>query len=116
MRLKEISSIMCDEGWPDIKGKPIQKPNLLACAECESMCLGGVELLKKIKDEEFQALLCGGDCNACRQPCNLRRIAIMRKIKPPVIRQRAKPKCKTWLEIAMRPYTERHGECVNGNR
>lgn len=110
MRIKEIRSLMCDEGWPHFRGRKNQKPNPLACAECESMCLGGVEYLKKLKEDDFRALLCGADCDTCRQPCNLRRIALMRKIKPPVIRQRAKPKCKTWLEIAMRPYNERRNQ------
>lgn len=111
MRIKEIRSLMCDEGWPSKSYRnPHPEPNPLACAECESMCLGGVEYLKKLKEDEFRALLCGADCNTCRQPCNLRRIALMRKIKPPVIRQRAKPKCKTWLEIAMRPYNERRNQ------
>lgn len=107
MKIKQIRAIMCDEGWPTFHDRKNQQPNPLACAECESMCLGGVELLKKIKEDEFQALLCGGDCETCRQPCNLRRIALMRKIKPPVIRRREKPKQKSWLEIAMRPYYER---------
>lgn len=104
MRMREIRSLMCDEGWPT-KGN--KSPNPLACAECESMCLGGVEYLKKMKDDDFRTLLCGGDCETCRQPCNLRRLAIMRRIKPPVIRARSKPKRKTWTEIAMRPYLER---------
>lgn len=110
MRMKQIREMMCDEGWPKVKGKPKLPPNPLACAECESMCLGGVELLKKIKEDEFQALLCGGDCDTCRQPCNLRRIALMRKIRPKVVRPRErKPQSKTWwLDIAMRPYNERH--------
>lgn len=111
MRLKEIRSIMCDEGWPYAKGNRGMKsgpPNPLACAECESMCLGGVEYLKRIPDKEFRALLCGGDCANCRQPCNLRRLALMRKIKPHIVRPREKPKARTWLEIAMRPYNERH--------
>lgn len=111
MRLKEIRAMMCDEGWPYKKTKSGMRngqPNPLACAECESMCLGGVEYLKKIPDKEFRALLCGGDCANCRQPCNLRRLALMRKIKPRVVRPRAKPKARTWLDIAMRPYNERH--------
>lgn len=105
--IKLIRSMMCDEGWPS-NGKP----NPLACAECESMCLGGVEYLKKIKEDEFRDLLCGADCDTCRQPCNLRRIALMRKIKPRVIRPRKKAKPKTWLEIALRPYYERRSERV----
>lgn len=106
MRIKHIRSMMCDEAWPDGKDKPL---NALACAECESMCLGGVEMLKHINEEEFQVLLCGGDCDSCRQPCNLRRIALMRKIKPAavVVKAKAKPKRRTWVEIAMRPYLER---------
>jgi hypothetical protein len=103
MRLTEIRAIMCDEGWPHVKGKKTQ-PNPLACAECESICLGGVELLKKIPDAEFRALLCGGDCETCRQPCNLRRLAFMRKIKPIVVRH----KPSTWIDIAMWPYNQRH--------
>ena len=85
--MNEIHAIMCDEGWLHIKGKRT-KPTPLACVECESMCLGGVELLKKITDKEFLALMCGADCNTCRQPCNLRRLALMRKIKP-----KRKPRC-----------------------
>lgn len=111
MRLKEIRAMMCDEGWPNKrtnKGVRIGQPNPLACVECESMCLGGVEYLKKVKADEFQALLCGGDCENCRQPCNLRRIALMRKIKPPVVRKREKPRQRSWLDIALKPYNERH--------
>ena len=108
MRLKQIRSMMCNEGWPYYKGGKKHPPNPLACVECESMCLGGVEYLKYIPDKEFRALLCGGDCANCRQPCNLRRLALMRKIKPRVVRPRAKPKKRTWVEIAMRPYNERH--------
>ena len=111
MRLKEIREMMCDEGWPHYKGHKGMvsgPPNPLACAECESMFLGGVEYLKYIPDEEFRALLCGGDCANCRQPCNLRRLALMRKIKPRVVRKRKNEKRKTWLGIAMRPYDERH--------
>jgi hypothetical protein len=119
MRMKEIRAMMCDEGWPHIKGRKTQ-PNPLACAECESMCLGCVQLLKKINDEEFRDLLCGGDCANCRQPCNLRRLAIMRKIKPAVVRKREKPKASTWLDIALKPYYDRHPErrpreCGRGN-
>lgn len=107
MKIAEIRAMMCDEGWPHKKGRKTN-PNPLACAECESMCLGGVELLKKIPDKEFRALLCGGDCANCRQPCNLRRLALMRKIKPCIVRPRAKRKARTWLDIAMRPYNEQH--------
>lgn len=123
MRMKEIRSMMCDEAWPYVKIKGVYKygqPNPLACAECESVCFGGVQYLKKIPEKEFQALLCGGDCANCRQPCNLRRIAMMRKIKPPVVRKREKPKNRTFLETAMEPYYLRHperrkAECGNGN-
>ena len=113
MRMSEIRSIMCDEGWPYVKGGKKQPPNPLACVECDSMCLGGVEYLKRMKETEFQGLLCGADCDTCRQPCNLRRIAIMRRIKPVKVIARAKPKRKTWLEIAMRPYYERNGGKTN---
>ena len=113
MRMKEIRSMMCDEAWPYIKTKNVYKygqPNPLACAECESTCLGGVQYLKQLPEKEFRALMCGADCNTCRQPCNLRRIAIMRKIKPPVVRKREKPKNRTFLDIAMQPYYVRHPE------
>ena len=116
MRMKEIRSKMCEEGWPTVRGVK-NTPNPLSCAECESMCLGGLEYLKKIKEDEFQALLCGGDCENCRQPCNLRRIALMRKIKPMALLVRPKerkPKSENWwLDIAMRPYIERSRHCGN---
>lgn len=110
MRMSEIRSLMCDEGWPYVKGGKKYPPNPVACAECESVCLGGVQYLKKIHEKEFQALLCGGDCANCRQPCNLRRIAMMRKIKPPVVRKRQKPKNRTFWDIALKPYYDHHPE------
>lgn len=86
------------------------------------MCLGGVELLKKLNEDDFQGLLCGADCDTCRQPCNLRRIALMRNIKPPVVRhkppviqQDGKPNYQSWLEIAMRPYYERRRKDASYN-
>lgn len=113
---------MCEIGWPNKRGS---KPIPLACAECESMCGGGVELLQTISVEDFRALLCGGDCETCRQPCNLRRIAAARGIKPeavkiqkdkPVAAKAQKPAAKKrktpvveawWIEIALKPYYER---------
>ena len=113
MRMNEIRTMMCDEALPYDKtnrGWKYGKPNPVACAECESVCLGGIEYLKKIPDNEFQALLCGGDCDTCRQPCNLRRLALMRKIRPHVVRKREKPRNRTFLDIAMEPYYQRHPE------
>ena len=115
MKAKELCALVCDEAWPQIRGKKTQ-PNPLACVECESMCLGGVELLKQIPDDQFVSLLCGGDCDTCRQPCNMRRIALARKLKPPAVREpkprtvrkRRKPRSIPWIWIAMRPYNERH--------
>lgn len=113
MNQKSIRTMMCDEACrKDSITRKWREVNPLACAECESMCLGGVEYLKRMKEDDFRELLCGADCDTCRQPCNLWRIALMRKIKPHVIRRREKPKCRTWLEIAMRPYLERR---MNGS-
>lgn len=113
MKLKQIRDRMCTDGWSQNGKRYAKEPNPLACAECESMCLGGAELLRTIPEEKFRELLCGADCETCRQPCNLRRIALMRQIKPRVVRKREKPKCKTWEEIAMRPYWERRRENEN---
>lgn len=106
---------MCEIGWPNKRKGKASKPNPLACAECESMCGGGIELLETISVDDFRALLCGGDCETCRQPCNLRRIALARKIRPeavktqkPAAKKRKTPKVEAWwIEIALKPYYER---------
>lgn len=87
MTLKEIRSRMCDEGWLiTYKHRDrLNKPNPLACVECESMCSGGLDYLSSMPADEFRELLCGADCDTCRQPCNLRRIALRRKIRPKVV-------------------------------
>lgn len=112
---KSLRLEMCEIGWPNKKAGRPSKPNPLACAECESMCGGGVELLRTISADDFRALLCGGDCETCRQPCNLRRIALARGIKPEPVRKK-RPAAKKrkeakvepwWIEIALKPYNER---------
>lgn len=57
---KSLRTEMCEIGWPNKKAGRPSKPNPLACAECESMCGGGVELLRTISADDFRALLCGG--------------------------------------------------------
>lgn len=118
-----LRSMMCPVGWPDNARKPIP----LACAECESFCAGGFKCLKTISADDFRALLCGGECETCRQPCNLRRIAAARGIRPEAVKaEEAKPKpaavakkrkknkkitvSDKWIEIACRPYFERMRE------
>jgi len=112
MRIKEIRELMCDDGWPTVHTKSSRRgePNPMACVEGESMCLGGVQYLKQMKEEDFRELLCGGDCNTCRQPCNLRRLALMRKIKPIVVRPKAKPRRLSFYDMAMKPYWLRYPE------
>lgn len=107
MNYKGLYISLCDDAYPNEKGgrrKKGRKPNPLACAECESPCEWGLELLKTIDVKEYKALLCGADCEVCRQPCNLRRVTYMRGIK--WVRTKKK---KGWMYVAMRPYTERHG-------
>lgn len=53
-------------------------------------------------------LLCGADCDTCRQPCNLRRIALMRNIT--IANSHKEKMRKSWLKIALRPYNERKKE------
>lgn len=104
---KALWMSLCEDAYPSESGgkrRKGRKANPLACAECESPCEWGLELLKTISDKEYKALLCGADCEACRQPCNLRRVTYMRGIK--WVRTKKK---KGWMYVAMRPYTERHG-------
>lgn len=96
---------LCDDAYPSERGgrrRSGRKANPLACAECESPCEWGIELLKTIDEKEYKALLCGADCEACRQPCNLRRVTYMRGIKL------VKPqKQKSWMCVALRPHLEK---------
>ena len=82
--------------------------------------------MKTIGADDFRALLCGGECETCRQPCNLRRIAAARGIRPEAVKaEEVKPKpaaakkrkknkkitvSDKWIEIACRPYFERMRE------
>lgn len=68
---------LCEEAMPEIRRGA--KPNAVACAECDSLCIYGLRLLSGIDDEAFSQLLCGSDCETCRQPCSLRNAALMRK-------------------------------------
>lgn len=110
MLRKDLFTSLCEDAYPtdkDGKRHRGRKANPLACAECESPCAWGFELLKTIDEKEYKALLCGADCEACRQPCNLRRITQMRGIK---WNRPLKEKIQnSWLHVAMRPYYERHG-------
>lgn len=100
--------MLCDDAYPtDRDGKRYRgrKKNPLACAECESPCWWGIEMLKALSEKEFAELLCGADCDTCRQPCNLRRIALMRSITWAKAHKGKRP--KGWFDIALRPYNER---------
>ena len=108
MRKKDLYTNLCDEAYPtdsDGKRRRGRTFNPVACAECESPCVYGIELLKTIDEKEFRELLCGADCETCREPCNIRRIALMRKIT--MANSHKEKMRKTWLSIAMRPYHER---------
>lgn len=103
----ELYVALCDDAYPndkDGKRRRGRMANPLACAECESPCMYGIELLKTIDEKAFQELMCGADCNTCIQPCNLRRVALMRNIKWVNHRERMQ---KSWMYIAMKPYYER---------
>lgn len=108
MKKKLLYIELCDEAYPndsDGKRRKGREPNPVACAECESPCVYGIELLKTIEEKAFRELLCGADCKECRQPCNIRRIALMRNIVW-ANSQREKVR-KAWLNIAMKPYYDR---------
>lgn len=98
---------LCTEAYhPDGKRRLEQKAKPLACAECESPCQYGLELLKMLNEKTFRSLLCGAECTTCRQPCNLWRVAQMRDLKPLPTQREAME--KGWIETAMRPYNEKH--------
>ncbi len=104
MNHKYLYISLCEDAYQtdkDGKRHKGRKPNPLACAECESICEWGIELLKSIDEQEYQELLCGADCETCRQPCNLRRITWMRGI-----RWTNRKIQKNWTCVAMRPYLE----------
>ena len=88
----------------------VEKINLTACAECESPCTYGMEMLEALDKKAFEALQCGASCEQCRQPCNLRRIAIRRGIQWVSKKEKMQ---ESWLHVAMRPYHERNGGGAN---
>lgn len=99
---------LCEEAYPtdkDGRRRKGRQMNPLACAECESPCQWGIEMLKELDEKAFRDLLCGADCNTCRQPCNLRRISQSRKITK-TISHKEKMR-KSWLAVALRPYNQR---------
>ena len=110
MQYNDLHVKLCEDAYPTDKdgrrrrGRTI---NAAACAECESPCVWGFDMLKGLDEKAFRELLCGADCRTCRQPCNLRRIALMRDI---IWLSRKEKVHKTWLKIAMRPYYERTKE------
>lgn len=78
--------------------------NPVACVECEAPCVYGLTMLEKLPKQEFEALQCGATCETCRQPCNLRRIALRRGIQ--WVSHKVKMQ-RTWMDAVMRPYYER---------
>lgn len=74
---KKIVPNLCDDAMPEIRRGA--KPNAVACAECVSMCIYGMRYLEELEDSDFEALRCGGDCEKCICPCNLRKADLIRK-------------------------------------
>lgn len=108
MTRTEIYKGLCAEANPVPDDSHILRGtyvNPVACAECESPCQLGFELLKTMDEKKFALLLCGGDCNTCRTPCNMRRISLMRGIT--WARTHREKQSKSWLDVVMRPYYER---------
>ncbi len=104
MAYAKIEHLLCDEAKPG--------DGLTACAECESPCEYGKRALAEADDRTLAGLMCGADCETCRQPCNLRRVVTARGLKPAQHRpavSRKRTMQAGWIDIAMRPYIERHG-------
>lgn len=109
MTRAEMLRGLCYDAYPDKKEtgrRSISCYKALACVECECPCLYGIEALKALTDEQFNGLKCGsGDCETCRQPCTLHRVAYMRDIRfSSALHGR---KQKSWEEIALKPYYDR---------
>lgn len=104
MAYAKLEHLLCDEAKLG--------DGLTACAECESPCEYGKRALAEADDRTLAGLMCGADCETCRQPCNLRRVVTARGLKPAQHRPAASRKRTMqagWIAIAMRPYIEKHG-------